>query len=237
METSWTIIIFLYNEQGNVKSAIEQVINVGQCIDPASFQLVIVNDGSTDNTHSIIQESIKGKDFVAYLKHETNKGIGEALKGGYRLARNENVCAVPGDCQFDYKELLACPTFDNSQFISYYRKRTRYNPYRWFLNLFNRVMNHAFLGLRMNDVNWVKVYKNNQLQYLDLTMTSSLVESEICAKLVADGVECVELESKYLERKHDDSKGGAMKTVVQALGDMFKLICVVYKYKQRKNHA
>ena len=98
-------------------------------------------------------------------------------------------------------------------------------------------MNHAFLGLRMNDVNWVKVYKNNQLQYLDLTMTSSLVESEICAKLVADGVECVELESKYLERKHDDSKGGAMKTVVQALGDMFKLICVVYKYKQRKNHA
>jgi glycosyltransferase involved in cell wall biosynthesis len=237
LETSWTIIIFLYNEQGNVKSAIEQVVNIGQCIDPVSFQLVIVNDGSTDNTHSIIQESIQGKDFVTYLKHETNKGIGEALKGGYRLARNANVCAVPGDCQFDYKELLACPTFDNTQFISYYRKRTRYNPYRWFLNVFNRVMNHAFLGLRMNDVNWVKVYKNNQLQYLDLTMTSSLVESEICAKLVADGVECVELESKYLERKHDDSKGGAMKTVVQALGDMLKLICVVYKYKQRKNHA
>lgn len=201
-------------------------------MDPRTFQLVIVNDGSTDESDRIIRETIKGKDFVTYCKHETNKGIGEALKAGYRLAANENVCAVPGDCQFDFKELLQCPDFTENQFVSFYRKRTRYNPYRWVLNVFNRVVNYLFLGLKMNDVNWVKVYKKAQLERLKLTMTSSLVESEICAKLVADGVDCIEIESVYLERLHEESKGGAFSTVKQALGDLFKLIRVVRKYKQ-----
>jgi hypothetical protein len=93
-------------------------------------------------------------------------------------------------------------------------------------------MNYLFLGLKMNDVNWVKVYKKAQLNRLELKMTSSLVESEICAKLVADGVESIEIESSYLERMYDESKGGALNTVKQALGDLIKLIRVVRKYKQ-----
>jgi glycosyltransferase involved in cell wall biosynthesis len=205
---------------------------VGRALDPRTFQLVIVNDGSTDDSDQIISENIKGKEYVTYCKHETNKGIGEALKAGYRLAKNENVCAVPGDCQFDFNELLQCPQFTEKQFVSFYRRRTRYNPYRWVLNVFNRVMNYLFLGLKMNDVNWVKVYKKAQLNRLELKMTSSLVESEICAKLVADGVECIEIESSYLERMYDESKGGALNTVKQALGDLIKLIRVVRKYKQ-----
>lgn len=233
MEASWTIIIFLYNEQGNIKSAIEQVEKVGKELDPKTFQLVIVNDGSTDDSDRIVNEHIKGKEYVTYCKHETNQGIGSALKAGYRLAKNENVCAVPGDCQFDFNELLQCPHFTEKAFVSFYRKRTRYNPYRWTLNVFNRVMNFLFLGLKMNDVNWVKVYKKSHLDRLDLMMTSSLVESEICAKLIADGVECKEIESIYLERMHDESKGGALNTVKQAMGDIIKLIRVVRKYKQK----
>lgn len=210
---------------------------MGKFLDPRCFQLIIVNDGSTDDSDRIIQEAIQGKDYIYYHKHDINKGIGEALKAGYRLAENENVCAVPGDCQFDFNELKACPAFGQSSFVSFYRKRTRYNPYRWVLNVFNRVVNYLFLGLKMNDVNWVKVYKREQLHSLSLKMNSSLVESEICAKLVINGVKCIELESRYLERLHDESKGGALKTVKQALSDLIRLIIVVQKYKQSQKHA
>lgn len=164
-------------------------------------------------------------------------GIGKALRKGYELAQNENVCAVPGDCQFNFKELLLCPSFGERQFVSFYRRRTYYNPYRMFLNHFNRAVNYFLLGLKMNDVNWIKVYKKKQLEEIDFQLTSSLIESEICAKLFAQRIPCIEIESEYLDRLEDEAKGGSLKTVKQAAGDLWKLIHITRKYKAKLHAA
>jgi glycosyltransferase involved in cell wall biosynthesis len=201
---------------------------------PKYFEIIIVNDGSTDNSHQIIQETIQDKPCFIYHKHEENKGIGAALRSGYALAKYENICAVPGDCQFHFKELLHCPSFSEKYFVSYYRRRTNYNPYRMFLNHFNRFLNYVFLGVKMNDVNWIKVYKKSQLDAIQLELTSSLVESEICAKLFAQNIQCIEIESAYLDRLNDATKGGAFKTVKQAVADMGKLIKVVNNFKKNR---
>ena len=204
-------------------------------IAPNNFEIIIVNDGSTDQSDEIILGVIQGKAYFNYQKHESNKGIGIALRKGYALATNENVCAVPGDCQFNFKELMLCPSFNEKQFVSFYRRRTGYNPYRMFLNHFNRFVNRLFLGLKMNDVNWIKVYKKSQLAGLNLEVESSLVESEICAKLFIQDIKCIEMESEYLDRLQDESKGGALKTVKQAASDLLKLIRVIGKFKKSKN--
>ena len=87
----------------------------------------------------------------------------------------------------------------------------------------------------MNDVNWIKVYKKSQLAALNLEVESSLVESEICAKLFIQDINCIEMESEYLDRLQDESKGGALKTVKQAASDLFKLIRVTRKFKRSFN--
>ena len=204
-------------------------------IAPENFEIIIINDGSTDQSEEIILKSIQNKACFNYQKHESNKGIGLSLRRGYALAKNENVCAVPGDCQFNFKELLLCPSFNEKQFVSFYRRRTGYNLYRMFLNHFNRFVNRLFLGLKMNDVNWIKVYKKSQLAVLNLEVESSLVESEICAKLFIQDISCIEMESEYLDRLQDESKGGALKTVKQAASDLFKLIKVIHTYKRKLN--
>ncbi len=237
METTWTIIVFLYNEQGNVVRALTNVESVMQQIAPDKFEIIVVNDGSTDDSHQRIVDTIAGKDYFRYAPHEVNKGIGSALKTGYNLAKNENVCAVPADCQFNFQELLMCPKFNEQNFVSYYRRRTNYNPYRMFLNHFNRLINYLFLGLKMNDVNWIKVYKLDQLKSLNFEINSSLIESEICAKLFAKGVKCIEIESEYMDRLNDNSKGGALNTVKQAASDLFKLIKVVNTFKRNLHNA
>tara|TARA_B100000497_G_C7686169_1_gene415922 strand:+ start:1970 stop:2674 length:705 start_codon:yes stop_codon:yes gene_type:complete len=228
---TWSLIIFLYNEQGNIKRAIQGAEEVLKQIAPKGYELIVVNDGSTDDSDRIIRETILGKSNISYHKHDSNSGIGAALRSGYNMAKMENVCAVPGDCQFNFKELLLCPSFSEDKFISFYRRRTNYNPYRMFLNHFNRLLNYLVLGLKLRDVNWIKVYKNSQLTPLRLEVTSSLVESEICAKLFIKKVKCIEIESEYLDRLEDESKGGALKTVKQAASDLFKLIKVVRNFK------
>lgn len=202
---------------------------------PNNFEIIIVNDGSVDASHGIIQKAIEGKSYFNYQVHKKNLGIGQSLRTGYSLATKENVCAVPGDCQFNFKELLFCPKFSASEFISFYRRRTHYNLYRSFLNHFNRVVNQVFLGLSMHDVNWIKVYKKSQLDKLDFQLTSSLIESEICAKLFAQNIPCIEIESEYLDRLQDETKGGSLKTVKQAVSDLYKLIMITRKFKRNIN--
>lgn len=237
MGTTWSLVIFLFNEQGNIKRAIQSAEEVLEQIAPRGYEIIIVNDGSTDRSDEVIQETIRKKNKIIYHRHERNQGIGSALRTGYKLAKMENICAVPGDCQFNFKELLLCPSFSEDKFISYYRRRTNYNPYRMFLNHFNRLLNYLFLGLNMNDVNWIKVYKKTHLESLDLEIKSSLVESEICAKLFAQDIRCIEIESEYLERLSDVSKGGAWNTVKQAASDLFKLIKVVRKFKKSRSNG
>src|SRR5690606_25594057 len=223
----WSIIVFLYNEQGNVERTVRGIDEVMQQIAPDNHEIIIVNDGSTDGSHELILKAVAGKQNFIYKRHNVNLGIGQALKTGYSLASKENVCAVPGDCQFNFQELLSCPDFTDKQFVSYYRKRTYYNLYRRLLHHFNRYVNYLFLNVNMHDVNWIKVYKKSQIDSIELTLNSSLVESEICAKLYAQGISCIEIESEYLKRLSDASKGGAIKTVKQAFYELLTLIKVV----------
>ena len=88
-----------------------------------------------------------------------------------------------------------------------------------------------FIGITLKDVNWTKVYKKKDLDQLDLQLTSSLVESEICAKLLFLGKKVNEVESKYLPRTHGQSKGASAAIVKKALNDTWALISIMRKFK------
>jgi hypothetical protein len=85
----------------------------------------------------------------------------------------------------------------------------------------------------LRDVNWVKVYRRSQLQAIQPKLTSSLVESEICAKLYRRGVRPIEMPTTYLRREFGQPKGGGWKTLRLAIRDMSRLVWVVYGYRPR----
>jgi len=93
-----------------------------------------------------------------------------------------------------------------------------------------------FLGIRLKDVNWVKIYKNSELKELNLKMKSSLVESEICSKLLLRKNKVLEVNSIYLQRKSGVSKGASLKITMQAMSETLKLIFVIlfFRFSKKK---
>jgi len=163
---------------------------------------------------------------------ERNKGIGAGLNFVYRNGKYDNIIATAGDGQFDVSELLAYKTFPSNSFISFYRKEnTVYSGYRNALSFINKKMNEKLLGITVKDVNWAQVYKRDHLSQLDLQLTSSLVGSEICAKLLYLGVKIIHSESRYLPRTYGKSKGSNFKTVIKAVRDILTLVSVMKKFK------
>ena len=237
---SWSIIILCYNEQGNVANVIRDSVFVLKSFTNSEREIIIVDDGSTDGSINEIESEVLKypEENIKLIRHGINEGIGMTLKTGYKNARYENVCAVPADGQFNIKELLPFAEIAPQFFISFYRKENQnYSLLRNMLSLFNKLFNKYLLGINFKDINWVKIYKRSELNQLDLQLKSSLIETEICAKLVARGNSFKEIESRYLTRENGVSKGASWKIVKKVLMELLNVYIAVSAFKRKSKRG
>lgn len=228
-----SIIIFCYNEEHNLLQVFLHTLEILKVM-AAEYEIIIVNDGSTDGTNACCVEIADKYPHVKLITHPSNYGIGRALRSGYSAATKEFVCAIPGDGQFDVKELLQVKPFNEDVYYSFYRPQTNYSFYRQCLTWFNRLFNQHILAVYLRDVNWIKVYRLEQVRIVNVQLQSSLIESEICAKLYKRHVLPIEIPSAYLPRNSGTSKGGNWSTLRKAISETFKLWWVVQTYKVKK---
>ena len=79
------------------------------------WELIIVNDGSTDDIEYIISD-ILNEGQVKYLKNETNKGLGYSLNIGLKYAKNDIISYLPADDYYYPNHLeLVKKTFDENK--------------------------------------------------------------------------------------------------------------------------
>lgn len=230
---SWTFGILCYNEAGTIADVVCKAQRVLQKITQGTQgEILVIDDGSTDGSTEIIRQLERDFTEVKGIIHPKNMGIGPSLLDVYFHAGMENVVVFSGDGQFDSDELLQTPTIGRQEVLAFYRmENTVYSLARNILSFFNRLVNLVFLSLNYKDVNWAKAYKTDTLRQLDLRITSSLVESEICSKFTIIGFKKREIKSKYLPRTYGESKGSSMRIVRRAMKDVPRLIWVVTLFR------
>ena len=86
MEVS--IIIPVYNEKKAIQETLLRLLELGD-----EFEIIVVNDGSTDGTTEIIEEL----DGIKVINHKKNLGYGASLKTGIQHAKNEQICITDAD--------------------------------------------------------------------------------------------------------------------------------------------
>lgn len=229
---SWTVIIFAFNEEAAVEGVVKKTVQVLKTIADDDFQVVVVNDGSTDNTLQVIDSVISISEHIEVISHEKNLGIGRALLSGYAVAKHENICAIPADGQFDINEIIPFAVIPPKTIVSFYRnQKTRYTLFRKILSFSNRILNYYLLGIKIKDVNWVKIYKKEFFDNIKPVLTSSLVESEICAKMLKNKYSIIEVPSIYNPRYGGKSKGASISTIIKALSEITSLFFALKRHK------
>lgn len=234
---TWSVGVMCYNEAGTLAGVVRQLLDVLRQL-TSICEVIIVDDCSTDGSREIALQLQQDNPAVRVILHTTNKGIGGVLRTIYSNAQYDNIGVVPGDGQFDTNEFLSFEEIPANSFISFYRKEnTSYSVFRNILSLANRKLNELFVGINLRDVNWTKIYKKRDLDALSLRLTSSLIESEICAKLLFIGRRAIEAESKYLPRVYGESKGASLATVVRAVDDTWRLVRLMREFKLSKTDS
>jgi glycosyltransferase involved in cell wall biosynthesis len=231
-ENRWSFVVFGYNEVEALPHTLKGILSTIEKMQPSDYELIMVDDGSRDGSQDLIREMATRYPRMVLAFHPVNRGIGEALRTGYSQCRFENVCALPADGQFDSEELLAVPLLQDGQFVSFYRTaRPAYTRFRRALSYTNFVINKLLLGMGLNDINWVKIYRLNDLRKLHLELRSSLVETELCFKLLRSGCQCIEYPSKYVPRITGVARGASLNIVSKALKDLSRLLSVCLKFQ------
>src|SRR6185295_17695768 len=134
----------------------------------------------------------------------------------------------------DVKEIIPFACVTEKTFISFYRKENlTYSFFRNKLSYFNKILNKKLIGLDLKDINWALIIKRGGLENLDLEMKSTLIKSEICAKMQLLGYRPIEVESRYLPRIYGVSKGSSTKMISQALTDVWALHQSVRRFKRK----
>lgn len=102
----FSIIVPTFNRCGELKELLESFNN--QSIDKNLFEVIIVDDGSTDDTESFINNFSANVDFKIRLLKQEHKGPGEARNLGMENALGEYFIFIDSDCIADKDWLLAC---------------------------------------------------------------------------------------------------------------------------------
>lgn len=96
-----SIIIPAYNEEKGIEKTILELIEYV----PDDYEILVIDDGSTDNTFNIINNIAYNNVFC--IRHKKNRGYGSAIKTGCKNARGDIIVWYDADGQHRPEDLMA----------------------------------------------------------------------------------------------------------------------------------
>lgn len=182
-----------YNEETNIEECITSALKVLKEV-ANNYEVIVVDDGSTDNTGKIADEWAKKDKHVRVIHHKPNKGYGAALRTGCTKAKYEYVFYTDSDLQFDIRELKKLiPLIKDADIVSGYRIH-RDDPKMRILAawVYNRIIRYYF-GFKIKDVDSAfKLYRRNIFDTFNITCDHGIVDPEILIKANLNGFKIVQ---------------------------------------------
>jgi len=217
MDEKLSIVMPAYNEEGNLPNTIEPLIKIFNELS-IDYEILIINDGSKDKTGEVAENLSKKYPKIRVIHHEINKGYGGAQLTGFKNATGKYVSVIPSDNQFfqeDIKKYIE--EIKTSDLIIGYRVN-RVDPKR--RGILAKIYNFSLLflfGLKVKDIDWVKMYKKEFLDSVEIESKSALIDTELVIKAKRKGLKIKEIPCKHLPRVYGNPTGNNIKVLLKEL--------------------
>lgn len=221
MRPSISVIIPAYNEEANIARAIDETHAALEslCDD---FEIIVVDDGSTDGTLAIAEAAAGGQGRVRVLRHAANQGFGGAVLTGIGAAGKDLVTYNSADSQFDIRELerLVSMVQDADVVLGYRDSRSDYSLYRRVNSVVFMWLMKLLFGVPFRDINWVHLYRRSVFDRVRVRSRSIFFCGEIVARAYLTGHRFAEVETSYHRRIAGKARGGRIGAVLKTVRDM-----------------
>ncbi|EKD94136.1 MAG: hypothetical protein ACD_27C00032G0014 [uncultured bacterium] len=223
--SSLSIFFPAYNEAANIEMVIRDALTYAPQV-AQKFEIIIVDDGSTDGTASVIRKHFGRNQKVRLITHPKNLGYGAAFKTGLKSCRYKWIFSTDSDRQFHFSELPAFVKLrDRADVIVGWRKKRRDPLIRIIIaHYLLRFWNLFLFRLWMKDVDCAyKLIPSKHVKNLTLTTESAITVTEMMMRLKRQGLTFYEHPVKHYPRKYGLQTGNHPRVILRAFRESLKL--------------
>jgi dolichol-phosphate mannosyltransferase len=211
-----SIIVPVYNEEGSIGSLIQKLKKLDLSISNFRKEIIIVNDGSTDRSASIIESF----DEIV-IKNQDNQGKGSAVQNGIESANGNYILIQDGDLEYNPDDIIKmCNQLGSYENMSIYG--SRYKPF--YLGLFPKFYNKQNISSYLANIVFIflflifytrivtdpltgyKLYSKNFFKNNTIKSKGFEADHEITAKLIKQGFKIIEVPIGYKPRNKLEGK-------------------------------
>jgi glycosyltransferase involved in cell wall biosynthesis len=204
-----SVIIPVYNEESTIAEVIRKVLLVD-----INKEIIVVDDGSTDNTSEIVDDLKKRNVELTTVHHSmVNLGKGLAIRIGLKYAKGDVVIIQDADLELDPHEYyqLVEPIRKGEADVVFGSRFLRKNPnipFRSrFANFFLTGFANLLYGLRITDeATAYKVFKTDVIKSINLQCRGFEFCPEVVAKLAKSGTRIAEVPIAFNPRSKTEGK-------------------------------
>jgi len=221
-----SIVIPMFNEAENVRATVARVEEALSAFE-GEYEIVAVNDGSTDTTLDILREVALQNQTLRVVSYSRNVGRGKALRTGFREARGDLVVSIDADLSYDPKYILdLLRVLENEKDIDLVLA-SPYMPgggvqdvptFRLLVSkLGNKILRLAMPNRIYTSTGIFRAYRRKVLDSLELESDGKEIHLEILSKAIALGFRVKEVPAVLTGRKKGRSKFKFRKTAITHL--------------------
>lgn len=224
-QISLSIFFPAYYDELNISKVTEGALKVIGELGIRDYEIIIINDGSPDNTGVVADGLAARHDRVRVIHHEKNMGYGAALAAGFKAASKEFVFYTDGDNQFDMDELKKfVALLPYSDIVSGFRVDKQYSAYRKFTSFVYNLILRVLFGIQDRDVDCAfKVYPTKLFSEIEIESRNAFIDAEIAIKARMLGYRATEVGVTHLPRLDGISTGARPSVIFRTLGEIYRM--------------
>lgn len=230
-----TILVPAYNEEESISPLIHALHDNVQLSE--AFEILVVNDGSTDTTRTILDSLSSEIPELRVVDHPQNMGLGCALRSGFRAAQGRLIITMDADMTHPIELIPSLIAAADSDVViaSRYVRGGGMSGVPWWRVAISVVANAFFrllFATRVRDITaGFKCYHAECVRSLDITSRGFEVQLEITISLIARGATFREIPYVLTTRQHGASKMRYLKLISTYLRTTWRLLKLRWQRK------
>ena len=218
---SVAVMIPAYNEENTIARIIDDINNIFKK-HYKNYEIIIINDCSTDKTLDICNEQKKKIKNLKIYTNKVNMGKTKTILGGLNLTNADILSFIDADYQYDPLDLpkVIQKVIEGYDICSGKRRDRKDSLYRIFMsrsfNLFNRLM----FNIKLEDVNCgLKAFKKNILNDIEIEYINAkwFIDTELLAKAYKKNMKITQVNINHFPREGSESKVSGIKLAIETI--------------------
>ena len=227
-----SIFFPMWNEEAYIDRALSAGRELCEALiangDIETYELLIVDDASTDSTPALADAAAAADPRVRVVHHPVNRKLGGSMKTGFANCTGDLVLYTDADLPFDMLEVrkaVRLLRYYEADIVSAYRfDRTGEGYVRTVYSAFYNGLVRVLFGVKMRDINFAfKLCRGNIFNKIELKSEGSFIDAELVIRARKMGMSVIQFGVDYFPRTRGVSTLSSPAVIRKILSEMFSL--------------